>query len=323
MPEPSAADGNISVARTRAEIQAVAAESSGQVQVEVPLRDLTTFRIGGPALGICRLQTLDDARRFQAAARERGLPVSCLGGGSNVLADDRGFCGLVLKMEIATFTVRGDSVTVGAGLGFDDLIVRSLQTGLVGLEFASGIPGTVGGAIVGNAGCYGHEIGEFLVEATLLSPDGDLVTVGPEELSFGYRHSALKGGDSLLLQAVLHLQRGDPATAGATRQAHLQSRRHKHPVNEPCAGSYFRNLPGVAPNRRRRAAGELLELAGAKALCVGGAAVYARHANIIINTGSATCADVLALAKLMKAAVRKKFGIELQEEVRYLRWRDH
>ncbi|MFO7609290.1 MAG: FAD-binding protein, partial [Candidatus Krumholzibacteriia bacterium] len=132
---------------------------------DVPLRDLTTLRVGGPAELVCPARNPDDARRFQAFAAEKGLPCFVLGGGSNLLGADEGFGGAVLKVATTGFAVRGDTVRAGAGLDFDDLIARTLGAGLVGLEFASGIPGTLGGALVGNAGCYGHEIGEFLADA--------------------------------------------------------------------------------------------------------------------------------------------------------------
>jgi UDP-N-acetylmuramate dehydrogenase len=306
------------------QIQAALAELAAahpeSVECQVPLRELTTFRIGGPALGLVRVHTPDEAHRFQALAREHCLPLVALGGGSNILADDRGFCGLVLRLELETFTVRGRTVIAGAGLAFDDLVVRSLESGLVGLEFASGIPGTVGGAVVGNAGCYGHEISEFLREVVVLRPDGRIEAVTPASLQLGYRSSALKCSGDLVLEATLDLRPGDTEAAWQVRRDNIALRRKKHPWREPSAGSYFRNLPPSAPGGRRQAAGELLEKAGVKGMRVGGAAVYEQHANIIINTGNATCADVLTLAARMKAAVRDRFGVELQEEVRHLPW---
>jgi UDP-N-acetylmuramate dehydrogenase len=290
----------------------------GRVSLDVPLRGLTTFRIGGPARGVCRLSNVDEARRFQELAALRGLPTFLLGGGSNVLADDRGFAGLILKMEIAHLSVRGERVTAGAGLGFDQTIRQCLEAGLVGLEFASGIPGTVGGAVVGNAGCYGHEIGEHVTAVTLLRPDGRLERVGREDLAFAYRRSALKGGRDLVLEVEFRLRRGDVAAAGEMRAGWLADRRRKHPVRLPCAGSYFQNLPPAEPGGRRQAAGALLDRAGVKRLRVGGAGIYHKHANIIVNRGGATSLDVLELAARMKAAVRARFGVDLEEEVRHL-----
>ena len=282
------------------------------------LRDLTTLRVGGPAAAVCRVRTPDDARRFLEFAAGHDLPAIALGGGSNVLAVDEGFRGCVLRLDAGDFTVRGDTVTAGAGLPFDTLVARALDAGLTGLEFASGIPGSVGGAIVGNAGCFGHEIGEFLVEATVLDADGRLETVGPERFAFGYRRSALQGGGTLVLSARLRLVRGDPAAAGRERLERLAERCRKHPVVEPCAGSWFRNLPPATPGGRRRAAGELLDAVGAKTMQEGDAAVFPGHANIIINRGAATAAQVRTLVERMREAVRARFDVTLAEEVRTL-----
>jgi len=325
IPEPPNGNGSPASTGPRCDRRQVAAllrvlaDANPQtLELGVSLRDLTTLRIGGPAAGLCRIVNSEQASRFQAFARSNGVPIYYLGGGSNVLADDAGFSGLILKVEIATYEPRENRLRVGAGLDFDTVIARTLADGLVGLEFASGIPGSLGGAIVGNAGCFGHEIGEFLTEATVLRPDGSLEIVGPEAFAFGYRHSAMKDSGSLLLEAVLDLRDGDTVAALADREAKLALRREKHPPAEGCAGSYFQNLPPDRPGGRRRAAGELLDAAGARSMRVGDAAVFAHHANIIINAGAARSRDVLQLAEQMKAAVRERFGVELVEEVRYL-----
>jgi len=294
------------------------APAHGGVRAGQPLADLTTFRIGGPAGLVCPVENVDHARRFLDFASERSLPWTCLGGGSNILADDAGFAGMVLKVRTRDLAAEGDAIRVGAGWDLDALVDESLRQGLTGLEFASGIPGTLGGAIVGNAGCYGREIGEFLVEATVLRPDGRVVILGPEDFAFAYRTSALKERADVVLEVVLQLARGDLAAAADVRQAHLTDRRRKHPWDEACAGSYFQNLPPAAPGERRRAAGVLLEQAGAKQMREGDAVVYHKHANIIVNAGQARSADVLRLAARMKAAVRERFGEELREEVRHL-----
>lgn len=282
------------------------------------LATLTTFRIGGPAGLVAPVTNAEQARRFLDFAHRHRLPWTCLGGGSNILGDDDGYAGLVMLVRDRGLRVDGDRVHVGAGWDFDALIAETLRQGLTGLEFASGIPGTLGGAVVGNAGCYGREIGEFVREATVLGPDGTVATVGPEAFGFAYRDSLLKGTGHVVLDVTLALARGDLATAGDERADHLADRRRKHPWDIPCAGSYFKNLPAPAPGERRRAAGILLEQVGAKAMHEGGAAVFEKHANIIVNRGGATCRDVLTLAARMKQAVRERFGEELDEEVRHL-----
>jgi len=299
-------------------LESLPSDLQSQVQQSVPLNSLTSLRVGGPASILCRVGNPDQAVRFQALALERQIPHFILGGGSNVLADDRGFRGLILHVTTENLEFKGDTVRAGTGVSFDGLIERTLDLGLTGLEFASGIPGTLGGALVGNAGCYGHEIGEFLVEALLLRPDGRLETVGPEEFGFRYRETDLRETGTIVLEAVLKLQRGDVDLAASLRREKIHDRRTKHPVDLPSAGSWFRNLPAAEPGGRRRAAGALLEQAGAKDMSEGDARVFSKHANMIVNTGDATSADVLKLAARMKSAVLEKFGIQLVEEVRYL-----
>lgn len=294
----------------------VPAELQDRVRADVPLRDLTTLRVGGPAGLLCPVRNAEDACRFQELAAAVNLPHTVLGGGSNILADDDGYRGLVLHVATDRFEVAGDTVRVGAGLDFDDLIRRTLDAGLTGLEFASGIPGTLGGALVGNAGCYGHEIGEYLVEAVVLDPTGRLETVGPEAFAFRYRATDLRGTGHLVLEARLRLARGDLHAAGDLRAERIADRRAKHPVDLPSAGSWFRNLDPAAPGERRRPAGALLEQVGAKDMREGDAGVFSRHANIIVNRGTASAAEITRLADRMQGSVRDRFGVELVEEIR-------
>ncbi len=299
-------------------LNALTPEERDLVQPGVSLRGLTTLRVGGPAALVCPVHNPEQARRFQALATENDIPQFILGGGSNILADDQGFDGVVLKVEADRLVQQGEVLTAGAGLDFDQLIARSLDLGLTGLEFASGIPGTLGGAIVGNAGCYGHEIGEFLLDAVVLRPDGRIETVGPEAFGFRYRETDLRETGHVLLEARLRLQRGDVHSAADSRAEKIADRRRKHPVDLPSAGSWFRNLPAPAPGERRQAAGKFLEQAGVQQMHEGDAHVFAKHANMIVNTGKATSQEVLTLAARMKQAVSEKFDLTLIEEVRYL-----
>ncbi len=279
---------------------------------------MTSLRVGGPAALVCSVQTPEEALRFQDICFNLGAPSYILGEGSNVLAPDEGFPGVILHVATRDLDIRGDTVRVGTGLAFDRLIQESLRDGLTGLEFASGIPGTLGGALVGNAGCYGHEIGEFLVEATVLRRDGQLETVGPEAFGFRYRATSLRETGDLVLDATLVLRRGDSTAAQAVRQEKLDDRRAKHPVDLPSAGSWFRNLPPAPGQTRRQAAGYYLEQAGAKEMREGDARVFPGHANMIVNGGSATSAQIRTLAGRMHQAVLDRFGLDLVEEVRTL-----
>ncbi|MBU8870404.1 MAG: UDP-N-acetylmuramate dehydrogenase [Gemmatimonadales bacterium] len=288
------------------------------VSPSVPLGDLTTLGIGGPAALVCHIRNAEHAQRFQAFCSKENLPSAILGGGSNILAADAGFPGLILKIATDRFTVGGETLTAGAGLDFDLLIRRSLENGLTGLEFASGIPGTLGGAIVGNAGCYGRQIGEFLIEALVLRENGSLERLGPEDFGFDYRRTLMQGSGDVVLEATLRLQRGDLDRAQADRFEKMNDRLAKHPTEMPSAGSWFKNLDPTEPQGRRIAAGALLEEVGAKQMFVGGAAVFPKHANIIINRDGASCIDVIELADRMRKAVLAKFGVSLEQEVREL-----
>lgn len=289
-----------------------------QVRLNVPLCSLTTLQIGGPAAIVCNLANPDHARRFHNLALKHKMDVFVLGGGSNVLGDDKGFPGVILHVATTEFQQDDTVITAGGGLEFDAVIRRSLDLQLTGLEFASGIPGTLGGAIVGNAGCYGHEIGEFLLDAQVLLPDGEIATIGPDDFGFRYRETDIRETGHILLSARLQLQRGDIAAAQASRTAKLDDRQRKHPTDLPCAGSWFRNLPAPAPGARRQAAGHFLEQVGAKEMSEGDALVFALHANMIVNSGQATSGDVLKLAARMHDAVLERFALELVPEVRHL-----
>ena len=294
------------------------ADLRDRVAIARSLRNLTTLKVGGPAALVCEVRTPEDALRFQDISRSLQAPCYILGAGSNILADDAGFSGVILHVACDGFNALSDTVTVGAGLDFDQLIARTLDCGLTGLEFASGIPGTVGGAVVGNAGCYGHEIAEFLVDALILKRDGTLERTGPLDFGFDYRRTTLRETGDILLEATLRLTRGDVEAAALLRDEKIADRRSKHPVGLPSAGSWFRNLPPESPGGRRRPAGHFLELAGAKEMSEGDARVFPGHANMIINTGQATSLQVRTLADRMKQAVQDRFGLILVEEVRHL-----
>ena len=301
-------------------VAALARRHPGAVRRNVSLAPWTTLRIGGPAALLCRASNPAAVAEFLEFAAVHRLPVLVLGGGSNLLVDDRGFAGLVLQPDLREYAVAGTRVTAGAGLTLDELVQRTLADGLIGLEFASGIPGSVGGAVAGNAGCYGREIGDLVEAVTLMARDGTRRELSAEELGFGYRHSRLQATEGVILQVRLRLRRGDTTAALAERRERLADRRRKHPLRLPSAGSYFRNLPPAAPGEHRRAAGRLLDAVGARRMRCGDAGVYHKHANIVVNRGRARARDVLRLAAVMKAAVRERFGVELREEVRFVPW---
>ncbi|MEO5616189.1 MAG: UDP-N-acetylmuramate dehydrogenase [Candidatus Eisenbacteria bacterium] len=294
-----------------------------------PLRHHTTFRIGGPADYFFAGRTPGQMVEALRVSRECELPVFLLGGGSNLLVSDEGFRGLVLHNACDAVEFDGTAAQVGCGTDFLDLIIQCRDRGLAGLEFAAGIPGSVGGALYGNAGCYGDDIGSYTIECTHVDLEGARVETKPADwYQFGYRDSRLKRDPRVLLTVLLQFKAGDGAEIQKVIDEKLEIRRIKHPQwrIEPTAGSYFKNLPPdwqmpgakLSPGTRRVAAGQLLDECECRGLRVGDAMVFAKHANIIVNAGHSTARDVLELAAEMKRRVREKFAVELEEEVMFL-----
>jgi UDP-N-acetylmuramate dehydrogenase len=255
-------------------------------------------------------------RALLVAQRER-IRCQVLGQGSNVLFDDEGFDGLVVVYRAGRVEVDGRRIWAEGGTRYSRLVEVAARNGLHGLAFAAGIPGTVGGALYGNAGAFGRALGDILVEAVLLSPDGaSRRRVSAQELTLGYRSSLLGDTGELVESITVELERGEPAPIWAEIEQVLDHRhRRVPPLTLPSAGSFFKNLPPAAPGQSRRAAGELLDQCGCKGLRVGDAQVYERHANIIVNRGHATTGEVLRLAEEMRRRVRERFDVQLVPEV--------
>jgi UDP-N-acetylmuramate dehydrogenase len=295
----------------------------------VPMRLHTTFRIGGPADFFYRARSPVQLLAALRAGHELELPVILVGGGSNLLVADDGLRGLVVQNACDAVEFDGCEARVGCGAGFHEFIGQCRDRSLAGLEFAAGIPGSIGGAIYGNAGCYGKDIGSRVIECTHATLDGAAVETRPAAwYEFGYRDSRLKRDPRVLISCRLRLDPGDRAAIQREIEEKLEVRRVKHPQwrIEPTAGSYFKNLPPgwqmpgakLSPGTQRVAAGQLLDECGCRGLRVGDAMVFPKHANIIVNAGRATARDVLALAELMKTRVRERFGVTLEEEVMFL-----
>lgn len=318
------------MALARASVESRLREAVGDALLtDEPLRHHTTFRIGGPADWFVSATTPDTLVAALAAAHALGLPVFLLGGGSNLLVSDEGFRGLVVRNACEAVQFDGTAALVEGGADYLEFIRRCQGRGLAGLAYAAGIPGSVGGAVYGNAGCYGQDIGARVVECTVATLDGGRVETLPAPwFQFGYRDSRLKREPRALLSVLLRLEPGDPAAIGREIEEKLEIRRVKHPRwrEEPTAGSYFKNLPpgfqvpGLphSPGTQRIPAGALLDACGVRGLRAGDAAVYAKHANILVNAGRASAREMLALAAELKARVRAKFGVELEEEVMFL-----
>lgn len=289
-----------------------------RVRWEAPLAEYTTFRLGGPARAVIEVTTPDELVALVSALPST-LPWRLIGQGSNLLIGDDGLDEWIIVYRSPTLLWRreGDELIVAAGCALHDLALLSAHLGLDGLTFAAGIPGTLGGALFGNAGAFGEQVGDRLRSATLLTRSGRIREATPDDLGFGYRHSVLKTSGDLVVEARWALTPGDPTTLIAQTEEHLAYRRARHPDYRvlPTAGSFFRNLEATSKAERRQAAGALLEEVGARGSREGDAGVYEKHANIFVNYGQARTKDVIALATHWRRQVRERFGVDLRREV--------
>ncbi len=290
-------------------IDAIDEVGAGRVLADEPLAGRTTLRVGGRAEG---LLVLDDRERLPAvlmACRRMGVPWRFLGAGSNVLVTDGRLSGLTIATgQLRDLAVSGEVVSAGAGVMLLSLIGFAHRAGLTGMEWAAGIPGTVGGGVVMNAGAQGGEISDHLLAAELASADGQIRWVPVQDLGLRYRHSRLQETDDAVVAGRFRLDRGDVATAEARLRTVLAHRRATQPQGKN-AGSMFKNPPG-------QSAGQLIEMAGGKGRRLGDAEISTVHANFILNLGQARATDVLALADWAKGEVAAAFAQELELEVR-------
>ncbi len=270
----------------------------------LPLKNFSRFRIGGPARQIILAENRDELLSVVEP------PDLVFGEGTNVLFPDEGLDKRVIFFRGGSFHLDGRWVVAEAGVNLQEVVEKSLDHGLAGLENLAGIPGTLGGAIYGNAGAFGSQIGDLVREVEVWK-EGEIVRL--KNPWFGYRDSVFKREGGVILRAWLKLRKGTGREREVARER-LKLREIKHPSPEvPCAGSFFKNI--LLPDGEKIPAGKLLEEVGAKGMKIGGAGVFPGHANFIINLGNARAEDVLRLASILKRRVRERFGIELEEEV--------
>ncbi|MCD4780991.1 MAG: UDP-N-acetylmuramate dehydrogenase [Candidatus Omnitrophica bacterium] len=291
-------------------------------QKKTTLSKLTTFRIGGPAQGLIWTQTSDQMLKTIEGCNHLKIPFYVLGWGSNILVSDDGLDCLVIKYATSSFNLEDDQqlIRIDACQNLDTFVAYTARQGSLDATFLSGIPGTIGGAIVGNAGAFGRQIGDILFDATVQTKKGEIKTLPPSAFDFQYRSSSLKTSGDVALWVRFKKNPCRPADLQKQRDKILFLRRQKHPDLHltPSAGSFFKNIEPSSNAGRRQAAGWFLEKAGVKNLHVGDAVVFKKHANIIINQGSATAKDVLQLSEHMAQSVKNKFNIILQPEVHLL-----
>lgn len=315
-------------------------ERFGQdLQAYVPLAAITSMAIGGPARWFLPVRSEADLADAIRIARLCDIDWCVMGDGSNLVGSDAGYKGLLLQNRIHAFVAIDGSLAVGAGDHLNEVVLQADRLGLAGLERMAGIPGTIGGAIYGCAGAYGQEMRDHVCEVRYYDAHADrFASLGADECLFGYRDSIFKRHKHwVITQVVLDLAPGDPEALLKTSQDLIAQRQRKFPLDLKCPGCYFKNirLDHIEPEPKRQAflsqidpaqinhgkvaAGYLLEIVGAKGTQVGNIQVSPNHGNLVMNVnGTASSTDLLALVEQLKARVRQRFGIELQEEVQYL-----
>lgn len=291
-------------------LSALKAKQPGQVLVQEPMSQHTSFHIGGPADILVIPSSVQGLLQVLELARTWQVPVTVIGNGTNLLVRDKGIRGLVIKLgnAIKEWQVESSRITFSSGLSLAMAAHVALDAGLTGMEFAAGIPGSVGGAIYMNAGAYGGEMKNIVTEVTVLDRQGQTRIIPAGEMCFGYRSSAIQGTENLILAATVQLQPGDPEKITAKMADLAARRRDKQPLELPSAGSTFKRPAG-------NFAGTLIDKAGLKGFSVGDAQVSVKHAGFIVNTGHASCADVLQLITAVQEKVFASAGIHLEPEV--------
>lgn len=284
-----------------------------QILREEPMRLHTTFRIGGPAQFFVIPRTQEEAAEAVRLCRSEGAPYYIIGNGSNLLVSDKGYRGVVIQLfkEFSDINIEGTRIRAQAGASLAKIAAEALRAGLAGFEFAAGIPGTLGGACIMNAGAYGGEMKDVLLAVTVLTKDGEIREIPREELDMGYRTSRASREGWIVLGATIELARGDEKEIRAKMEDLKQRRTDKQPLEYPSAGSTFKRPEGYF-------AGKLIQDAGLKGLRVGDAMVSEKHSGFVVNCGNATAADVDGLIRLVQEKVREDSGITLEPEVKRL-----
>lgn len=281
-----------------------------EYKTDEPMKAHTTFKIGGAADVFITVNRTDELKTVWKACRDNGIPAMILGKGSNLLVSDDGIEGAVIALDgdFKEITVEGNTITCGAGVSLSKLCTVALDHSLSGLEFAYGIPGTVGGAVYMNAGAYGGETKDVCAEATYMTPDGEIGVCPAEKLDFSYRHSVFKENGNIILFTKYKLSPDSRAAVKERMDDYMDRRRTKQPLEYPSAGSVFKRPEGAF-------AGTLIEQCGLKGKRIGGAQVSEKHAGFIINAGDATCDDVMDLVKLVQDTVKSQTGYTLEREI--------
>lgn len=285
----------------------------GSILLHEPMNRHTTFQIGGPADCMLQIETVEQLKKILPLLKENKEPYFLLGNGSNLLVSDEGYRGIILQLtgDFAKVTVDGDCVQAGAGVLLSKTAKEAADHSLTGLEFAAGIPGTVGGAAVMNAGAYGGEMKQVVTDVTIMKETGEVQVLSNEDMQFAYRNSAIKNTGDVVLSVRFALQPGDQEEILATMKDLAGKRREKQPLEYPSAGSTFKRPEGYF-------AGKLIMDAGLRGYQVGGAQVAEKHCGFVINKDHATAKDVKNLMDHIRVTVEKECGVTLEKEIIFL-----
>ena len=274
-----------------------------------PMCKHTTFHIGGNADVFITASSAEQVKTIISAADKYNVPLFCIGRGSNLLVSDKGIEGAVISLAgINDISVKGNRITAGAGVPLSALCIAAREASLSGIEFAFGIPGSVGGALFMNAGAYGGEMSNVVVSAECVDKTGNIRTLSHDEMALGYRTSIFKDEELLIISVTVELEKAEKADIAALMEKYASSRKEKQPLESPSAGSTFKRPQG-------HFAGALIESSNLKGTCCGGAQVSTKHAGFVINKGNATCADVRELIKKIQDTVLEHDGVKLETEV--------
>lgn len=285
----------------------------GEIRLTEPLKAHTTWRIGGPAEIMVLPDNYQDIVSSFNYAHNHGIPVTVIGNGSNLLISDAGVNGIVIKIahHLNHIQIEGNNVIAGGGAVLPQVSRRAAEFGLSGLEFGVGIPASVGGAAIMNAGAHGGAMADVVASVKVVTPAGKVETLTADELEYRYRSSSLKGRGCAVIEVTFNCRPADKDKIQAKMQSNLSLRKETQPLNFPNAGSTFKNPQG-------NSAGRLIELAGGKGLQVGDAQVSTKHANFIVNLGEAKAEEVIKLIEKIQSLVKDKFDLNLELEVQLL-----
>ncbi len=285
------------------------------IRLQEPMAGHTTFRIGGPADCFLELENEEQLKKVRRYLELTGVSFFVLGNGSNLLVNDTGYRGIILQVgsKMNGISVQGNRVIAKAGATLVQAARTAMEHGLSGLEFASGIPGTVGGGVVMNAGAYGGEMSQAVVQVNVVSRDGEILELDNETMEFGYRSSVIKHSPFIVTEVTFCLDRDDKDVIKGRMEELAMRRREKQPLEYPSAGSTFKRPEG-------HFAGKLIMEAGLKGFRIGGAQVSEKHCGFVINTGNATAQDVRDVMTAVQNRVKGQFGVELEPEILFVGW---